>query len=59
MKGVVLPKENSLPEMEEENEQEKKPDESTTDVSIQDVLINLEQRIINLEACILRIRGAI
>jgi hypothetical protein len=62
MTGIVLPKEDSLPAMEEKQEEvkeyiEEHPVESGP--SLQDILMGFEQRILNLEATLLRIRGAI
>ena len=59
MTGIVLPKEDSLPEMKDEKEEVKQEQTNEFGLPLQDILIGLEQRILNLEAALLRIRGAI
>ncbi len=56
---VVLPKETDLPKMNEEavTKQEEKQEEAT--LPLQDILVAFEQRILNLEAALYRIKGAI
>jgi len=56
---VVLPKETDLPKMNEETvtKQEEKQEEAT--LPLQDILVAFEQRILNLEAALYRIKGVI
>lgn len=56
---VVLPKETDLPKMNKEavTKQEEKQEETT--LPLQDILVAFEQRILNLEAALYRIKGAI
>lgn len=53
---VVIPKKDDLPSMEENNNDLKK---DISNEQLFEALINLEQRIINIESCLLRIRGSI